>query len=397
MNSQDTYICSALRTPIGNFKGGLSRISAVELGAAVIQETLARAGNAATSVGECIMGSVLQGGLGQAPARQAWIRAGGSEAVGCSTINRVCGSGMQAIISAARSMGIGEYDIAVAGGMENMSQAAFAVPSKCVVKAATAEKARSVDMILHDGLWDPYENQHMGNICEQMIREKGITRKQQDDFAIRSYERALKAQHSGYFATELVSVKRGGEDVGEWVSQDEGPALFNADKLRQLRPAFDRKNGTITAGNASSVNDGAAALLLANEDGCERFGLSPLARIVGWSWVATAPRHFPMTPAMAINRLLSLTGVPLSAVDCVEINEAFSAVPILAMNELQLSPEIVNPLGGAVALGHPIGASGARIVATLISSLRYMGGTRGLATLCVGGGEGVALMIELTG
>jgi acetyl-CoA C-acetyltransferase len=397
MTMRDIYICSALRTPIGNFKGGLSHISAVELGAAVIRETLSRVGEAASKVGECIMGNVLQGGLGQAPARQAWLRAGGSETVGCTTMNRVCGSGMQAIISAARSMRNGEYDVAITGGMESMSQAAFPVPARCMGKAFDGPKKRTVDMIVHDGLWDPYEDQHMGTLCERMVREKGISREAQDDFAIRSYERALKAQEAGYFAAEIVSVKGRGAGESGWICEDEGPGLFNAEKLRVLRPVFDKKNGTITAGNASSLNDGAAALLLATAEGCERHGLSPLARIAGWSSVATAPRLFPMTPAMAVRRLLAQTGMALSDVDCVEINEAFSAVPVLAIKELQLAAEKVNPLGGAVALGHPIGASGARIVATLISSLRYVGGTRGIATLCIGGGEGVALMIERTG
>ena len=395
MTKQDIYICSALRTPIGSFQGGFAQTSAVVLGATVIREILQRTPQAASKTGECVMGCVLQGGLGQAPARQAWLGGGGDESVPCTTINRVCGSGMQAIISVARAMLNNEYSVAVAGGMENMTLAPFALPRARQGYQLGVPNAGMIDLLIHDGLWDPYENQHMGTICEQLLHARGLTRERQDDFAISSYERAIKAQRDGLFSHEMVTVAAKGKKGNTTLAADEGPLRFHPDKFRRLRPAFDKKTGTITAGNASAINDGAAALLLANADGCDQLGLNPLARIVDWSAVAAAPTQFPLSPTLAIQALLAKTGMAITDVDCMEINEAFSAVPLLAMDALSVDGAIVNPLGGAVALGHPIGASGARIVATLLSSLKHLGGKRGLATLCIGGGEGVALMVEL--
>ncbi|MBN2530856.1 MAG: thiolase family protein [Deltaproteobacteria bacterium] len=395
MQKREIHICSALRTPIGNFHGGYSHTPAVELGATVIQETLQRAGAGAKKVGECIMGCVLQGGLGQAPARQAWLKGGGDSSVNCTTVNRVCGSGMQAVVSASLAMICGEYELAVAGGMENMTQAMYALPRARQGYGLGVPATGLADLLIHDGLWDPYENLHMGTICERVVNAYGISRERQDAFAIRSYERALNAQQNGRFNDEIVPVSIKTKKGERQILEDEGPGLFNREKMPNLRPAFDSQHGTITAGNASSINDGAAALLLASAEGCDENGLTSVARIVGWSTVATQPGNFPLTPAMAVEKLLEKTGLGQGDIDCIEINEAFSAVPLLAIDRLKLSEDIVNPLGGAVALGHPIGASGARIVATLISSLKYLGGKRGVAALCIGGGEGIALMIEL--
>ncbi|MBN2342069.1 MAG: thiolase family protein [Deltaproteobacteria bacterium] len=395
MSIQEAFICAAVRTPIGNFQGGLSSLSAVQLGSCVIEAVLAKTGIASNAVGECLMGSVLQGGLGQAPARQAWIGGGGSEDVPCTTVNRVCGSGMQAIVNGARAISLGEYGIAMVGGMESMSGAMYALPKARRGYQLGVPSAAMIDLLIHDGLWDPYNNLHMGNLCEQVVAEHSLSRDAQDAYAVRSYTRALDAQRKGVFSHEIVPVTvthKKGETI---VADDEGPGLFDERKLRALRPAFDPRRGTITAGNASSINDGAAALLLAGEKRCETADLTPIARIVDWAVVASSPALFPLTPILAIEKILAQTGLAVSDIDCIEINEAFSAVPLFAIEKLKLDEEKVNPLGGAVALGHPIGASGARLVATLLSSLKHLGGKRGLATLCIGGGEGIALLVEM--
>lgn len=395
MKDTEVYICAAARTPLGKFRGAFETVSAVKLGATAILSSLERANLDFAQVGECKMGCVLQAGLGQAPARQAWLGAGGNDHVPSTTHNRVCGSGMQAIVEASRAILLGEYDVAVAGGMENMSRAAYSLPNARSGYGLGAPSTGIIDLLIHDGLWDPYSDTHMGNICEHISKKYRISREIQDDFAVQSYQRAQAATEQGIFASEIAPVVVPGRKGDVTVFQDESPQLFNEGKLRALRPAFDSRHGTITAGNASSINDGAAAMVVASKNGCREHGLTPIAKIAGWGSVATKPSDFPLAPVHAIQQLLKKAGLGVDDIDCFEINEAFAVVPILTMKQLGMRNDKVNLLGGAVALGHPIGASGARIVTTLITSLQHMGKSRGIAALCIGGGEGIALHVEL--
>ena len=392
---KEVVILAAARTPIGAFQGALAPLSAPKLGAAAIREALARAGVAGDAVGETYMGCVLPAGLGQAPARQASIGAGIPASVGAVTVNKVCGSGLKAVVLGANAIATGEHDVVVAGGMESMSNAPYLLPK--AREGYRLGHAQVIDSMIKDGLWDAYKDVHMGDCAELCAKEKAITRADQDAFAAESYRRAQRAQAEGKFKPEIVALEipqRKGPPMV--VADDEEPGKGDPAKLGTLRPAF-QKDGTVTAGNASSINDGAAALVLAAADSAAaRQGKAkPIARIVGFAGHAQAPEWFTTAPAGAITKLLAKVGWSKDDVDLWEINEAFAVVSIANNRMLDLDPGKVNVWGGAVALGHPIGASGARVLVTLLSALRDAGRRRGVASLCIGGGEGIALAVEL--
>ncbi len=386
------YIVGAARTPIGSFLGSLSSVSAPRLGAAAIEAALVRAKVSADQVGEVFMGNVLTAGIGQAPARQAAIYAKIPNTVPATTIGKVCGSGLQALIFGAKTVALGDADIVVAGGMESMSNAPYYMPA--ARSGARMGNTTLVDGMIHDGLWDPYGNVHMGNCGELCAREHKFSREAQDDFARESFRRALAAQREGLFAAEIVPVsipqKKGDALL---VKDDEGPPAGKPEKFASLRPAF-QKDGTITAANASSINDGASALVLASEKAVKEHGLTPLARIVGYGGAAKAPEWFTTAPADAIKTTLARHALTTDQIDLWEINEAFAVVTMACSQICGLDPQKVNVRGGAVSLGHPIGASGARIVTTLVHAMKDRGAKRGLATLCIGGGEALALVVE---
>jgi acetyl-CoA C-acetyltransferase len=386
-------ILGSARTPIGSFQGALASLTAPKLGAIAIKAALERAGTPADAVGEVYMGCVLPAGIGQAPARQAAIGAGIPDSVGAVTVNKVCGSGLKAVVFANNAIATGEHDVVVAGGMESMTNAPYLLPK--AREGLRLGHAQVIDSMIADGLWDAYKNVHMGDCAELCAKDKGITRADQDAFAAESYRRALRAIADGKFRGEIVPVEiaqRKGPPVV--VSDDEEPGRGDVAKLGGLRAAF-QKDGTVTAGNASSINDGAAALVLAGADTATARGWKPVARIVGAANHAQAPEWFTTAPAGAIKRLLGRVGWKTDDVDLWEINEAFAVVSIANNKLLELDPARVNVWGGAVALGHPIGASGARVLVTLISALRDAGKRRGVASLCIGGGEGIAVAIEL--
>jgi acetyl-CoA C-acetyltransferase len=386
------YIVGATRTPIGAFLGALSAIPAPRLGSAAIEAALERANVPKDQVGEVFMGNVLSAGIGQAPARQAAIYAGIPHSVPATTVSKVCGSGLQAVLLGAKTVALGDAEIVVAGGMESMSNVPYYLPQ--ARGGYRMGDGKIVDGMILDGLWDPYGNFHMGNAGEVCAREFKYSREAQDEFARESFRRALTAQREGRFAAEIVPVsvpqKKGDPVV---VKDDEGPPNGKPDKFASLRPAF-HKDGTITAANASSINDGASALVLASERAVQDHKLEPLARIVGYGGAAQAPEWFTTAPAAAIKSTLSKLGLTTDQIDLYEINEAF-AVVTMAVNQLcGLDPQRVNVRGGAVALGHPIGASGARILTTLLFAMKDQGKKRGLATLCIGGGEALAVVVE---
>ena len=390
---REVVIVSAARTPIGGFAGELAQVSAPELGAAAIKAALSRAGVSPADVGEVTMGCVLQAGIGQAPARQAAIKAGIPTAVPCQTLNKVCGSGLKAVILGAQAIALGEVEIAVCGGMESMSN----VPYYLLTARGGFRMGhqQATDGMIFDGLWDPYNNFHMGSAAEICARDKKIDRQSQDAYAAESYRRAVLAQAAGKFDAEIIPVeipqKKGPAKV---VSRDEGPARgSDAAKLATLRPAFE-KDGTVTAGNASSINDGAAAVVLMSAEEAARRGLTPLARIRSWAQHAQEPAWFTTAPAFAIEKALRRAGWQAAEVDHYEINEAFAVVALANNQILGLSAERVNPLGGAIALGHPIGASGCRLLVTLLYGLQREDQHKGVVSLCIGGGEGIALTVE---
>ncbi|NUO48971.1 MAG: thiolase family protein, partial [Polyangiaceae bacterium] len=343
-------------------------------------------------VAEVYMGNVLSAGIGQAPARQAAIYAGIPDKVPATTVGKVCGSGLQAVILGAKAIALSDAEIVVAGGMESMSNVPYYLP-----QARTGYRmghGKIIDGMIHDGLWDPYGDFHMGNAGEKCVREFSYTREQQDEFAKESFRRALAAQKEGAFKNEIVSVQvpqKKGDAVA--IDQDEGPPNGKPEKFASLKPAF-QKDGTITAANASSINDGASALILASEDAVKKHKLEPLARIVGYAGAAQAPEWFTTAPAKAIENASKKLGIATKDIDLFEINEAFAVVTMAVSKLCNLDPSTVNVRGGAVALGHPIGASGARILTTLLFAMKDMNKKRGLATLCIGGGEGLALVVE---
>lgn len=390
--TEAVYIVSAARTPIGAYLGSLASLAAPRLGAVAIKSALERAGVAAEQVGEVFMGNVLSAGIGQAPARQAAIFAGVPHAVPATTVSKVCGSGLQAVVFGAKTLALGDADIAVAGGMESMSNVPYYLRE--ARSGYRMGDGKLIDGMIFDGLWDPYNDFHMGQAGELCAKEYGLTRELQDDFAAQSYARAKAAQASGAFAKEIAPVsiaQKKGEPI--LVSEDEEPAKGDPSKFAKLRPAF-ASDGTITAANASSINDGAAALVLASESAVKKQGLKPLARIVGYGSAAQAPEWFTTAPAKAIEGTLKKLGLAAQDIDLWEINEAFSCVTMACSKLAGIDPAKVNVRGGAVALGHPIGASGARILVTLLGAMHDGSAKRGLATLCIGGGEAVAVVVE---
>src|SRR5690606_1511430 len=388
----DVVICSAVRTPIGSFQGAFSPLSASDLGGIVLDEAVKRAGAKRSDVERVIMGNVLSAGMGQAPARQAVIKAGLPVSVGAITINKVCGSGLQAMMFARREILVGDAQVMIAGGMESMTNAPY-----CLPKARGGYRMGNgeiIDTMIHDGLWDPYDNMHMGNCGDMVAAKYGFTRQDQDEFAKASYQRAQAAQKEGRFKEEIgpVTVKdRKGEVL---VEEDEEPKRVQLDKMASLRPAFS-KDGTVTAANASTLNDGAAALLLASADVAKERGYRVLARIVADSTAAVEPKWFTIAPVHALAKLYEKTGTKPLDWDLYEINEAFSGVTMAAMKEHDSRQEPVHVGGGAVSRGHQFGCSGARVMRTLLHALVQRNLKRGIATLCIGGGEAVAMGVEL--
>ena len=391
--SREVVIVSAARTPIGSFGGAFASVPAPKLGATAIKEALSRATVDGADVDQVYMGCVLPAGVGQAPARQASLGADVPNTVGCVTLNKVCGSGLMAVIQAAQSIKAGDAEIAVAGGMESMSNAPYYLP-----KARTGYRMGNgeiVDGMVHDGLWDPYGDHHMGIAGELCASERKIDRERQDAWAITSYKRAQASIAEGLFKDEIVPVEvpqRKGDPVV--VDTDEEPGRAKLDKIPKLRSAF-KKDGTITAANAPAVNDGGAALVVMSKDEADKRGLKPLAKIVAYDNAAQAPEWFTTAPAKAVAKVLDKTGLKADDVDLWEINEAFSVVSLANQDEIGIPDDRINVRGGAVALGHPIGCSGARILTTLLYALKGAGKTRGMAAICLGGGEGLALMVEM--
>ncbi|GAB4178491.1 MAG: acetyl-CoA C-acetyltransferase [Calditrichia bacterium] len=389
---REVVIVSAVRTPIGSYGGALSTIPAPRLGAIAVKEALNKAGVKPEQVDEVIMGNVLAAGEGQAPARQAAIYAGLPTSVACMTINKVCGSGLKAVMLAAQSIMLGDSDIVVAGGMENMSQVPYYLPkARWGYRMGNGEL---IDGMVFDGLWDPYNNFHMGNAGEVCSKECNIPRDAQDAFAKLSYERALKAQEEGWFKEEIVPVPVKMKKQEIMVDQDEEPGKVKFDKIESLRPAFD-KEGTITAANASKINDGASALVVMAKEKADELGLNPIAKIVSYSTASKDPVWFTTAPADSIQKVLDKVGRTKDDIDLYEINEAFAVVTLAVNDILGIPVEKVNVAGGAVALGHPIGASGARILTTLLHNLKREKKQTGIASLCIGGGEAVAVMVEM--
>ncbi len=389
---QEAVIVGAARTPIGSFDGALASVPAPKLGAVAIKAALERAGVAPDAVDEVIMGCVLPAGLGQAPARQAAIFAGLDESTACMTINKVCGSGLKAVMLAAQAIRCGDAEVIVAGGMENMSLSPYLLPD--ARGGMRMGHKQVIDSMVKDGLWDVYNDFHMGNAAEICAKDCGISREAQDAFAKASYEAALKAQAAGAFKDEIAPVEvpqRRGEPLV--VDADEEPGRGRPDKMGGLRPAFD-KAGTVTAANASSLNDGAAALIVTSRAYAEANGLPILATVKGTAQHAQAPEWFTTAPAYAIRKVLEKSKLGPNDIDLYEVNEAFSVVSLAVNDIAELPADRVNVRGGAVALGHPIGASGARILVTLLYAMKQRDAKRGLASLCIGGGEAVAVIVE---
>jgi acetyl-CoA C-acetyltransferase len=387
----DVFVVEALRTPFGSFGGVLADVEAPKLAAAVMKGLLERSGLPPEAVDEVIVGQVLSGGCGQAPARQAMRAAGIPDTAHAMTINKVCGSGLKAVMLGAGSLLLGDAEVVIAGGMESMSLAPYFLK-----KARTGYRmghGEILDLMIYDGLQDPYTGRHMVEIGEDSVARNNLSREAQDELAARSYQRAQAAVSSGVFKDEIVPVVKKGKKGDETVETDEEPFKGDIGKLGLLRPVF-RKDGTITAGNASSINDGAALALLTCEAGLKKHSLTPRARIVAMSTESRHPDYFPEAPVAAIEKVCTRAGLALGDIDLFEINEAFASVALIAINSLKLDVNKVNVNGGACAIGHPIGASGARLAATVIRELHKRQARYGLATLCIGGGEAVAVIFE---
>ena len=390
---REAVIVSAVRTPTGKFLGVLKEFRAPDLGALAVREAVARAGIDPASVNECLMGNVVTAGVGQAPARQAALRGGLPNSVGALTINKVCGSGLKAVMLAAQGIATNDIDIAVAGGMESMSNCPYLLSK--VREGLRMGDSKIVDSMIHDGLWDAFDDVHMGMTGELVSERYKVTREEQDAYAVESHRKAAKATREGAFTAEMLPIS---------IPQRKGdPILVNTDEpirddtsmesLGRLKPAF-KKDGTVTAGNAPGVNDAASALVVMGADVAARLNLTPIARIIGQATAGLEPKLVLMTPVDAVRKLMTKTGWSLSDVDLFELNEAFSVQGVAVIRELGIDPLKVNVHGGAVALGHAIGASGARVLTTLIYALARHGKKRGVATLCLGGGNGVALAVE---
>jgi acetyl-CoA C-acetyltransferase len=389
---EEVVILAAVRTPIGAFQGALSSLPAHALGARALAAARERAGVPAEAIEQVNMGCVLTAGQGQAPARQAAIGAGFPVATGAITLNKVCGSGMRAVMIAANDLRCGDFRLVAAGGMESMSQAPYLAAG--VRDGLRLGHGKLIDSNIHDGLWDPYNDLHMGSCAEICAAEYKLSREEQDAFSLESYTRARAAAEGGAFAAEVVPVEvrqKKGEPVA--VGRDEEPFKVDLGRIASLKPAF-QKDGTVTAGNASKLNDGAAALVLTTAAHAASLGIAPLARILAHSSLAQRPEWFTTAPVGAARAVLARAGLAASDIDLWEVNEAFAVVALAFIRELGLAPERVNVHGGAVALGHPIGASGARILVTLLHALRQTGGRLGCAAICIGGGEATAMVIE---
>ena len=390
----DAVIVSVVRTPTGKFLGALKDFTAPQLGAMVIREAVRRAGIDPASVEECLMGNVVSAGVGQAPARQAALKGGLAPHVGALTINKVCGSGLKAVMLAHQGIQTGDIDMAVAGGMESMSNCPYILPK--VREGLRMGHGSVIDLMIHDGLWCPFENWHMGNAGETVADLYKVTRDEQDQYSADSHQKAAAAQSGGKFSAEILPVaipqKKGDPIV--FTKDESVRGDTTAEVLRALKPAF-KKDGSVTAGNAPPVNDGAAALVVMAQDKMTALGATPLARIVAQATSGLAPKMLLMTPVEATRKVLKKAGWSIGDVDLLELNEAFAVQAVAVMRELGVDPAKVNVNGGAVALGHPIGASGARVLTTLLYALKDRGLKRGIATLCLGGGNGVALAIEL--
>jgi acetyl-CoA C-acetyltransferase len=388
----DIVILGGARTPIGSFLGTLSSLSAPKLGSIAIKCALENSRVQPEQIQQVIMGNVLQAAVGQAPARQAGIGAGIPVAAGAITVNKVCGSGMRAVMYAANDIRCGDYDIAVAGGMESMSNAPYAL-----TQARTGYRmgnGKMIDVMIHDGLWDPYGDKHMGNCAEACSAKYTFTREEQDDFSLESYRRAQEAVKSGKFKKEIAVVEVAGKKGTMVVVDDEEPFAAPLEKMRSLKPAFQKDGGTVTAANSSKINDGAAALIVTSDVYASKNHLKPIARIVAHSSHAQEPEWFTTAPGKAIELVLKRAKMKIDDIDLFEVNEAFAVVALASMKDTGITHDKLNVNGGAVALGHPIGASGARILVTLIHALQDRGLKRGLAAICIGGGEATAMIVE---
>lgn len=389
---RQSVIVAAKRTPIGAFQGNLSSVLAPKLGAIAIKAVVEETGIDKTQINEVIMGNVLSAGIGQAPARQAAIYAGLPNSVEALTINKMCGSGLKAVMLADQAIRCGDAEVVIAGGMESMSNAPYLLQD-----ARSGQRlghGKMIDSLIHDGLWDAYNDTHMGNCAEMLSKERNYTREAQDKFAVTSYKRAQTAQAEGVFDSEIVPVKvsqRNGDSI--FISEDEEPGKARFDKIPTLRPVFE-KDGAITAANASKLNDGAAVILVMSWEKANKLGLTPIARIVAQVSSAHEPEWFTTAPGKAIGKVLEKANLSTNDIDLWEINEAFSAVTMAAIDDFKINPAKVNIYGGAVAIGHPIGASGARIFTTLMNGMTRTETKYGLATLCIGGGEASALIVE---
>jgi acetyl-CoA C-acetyltransferase len=388
----DVFIYSACRTPLGKFRGALSSLSVTELGAIAVRGAVARAGAQPADIDEVIMGNVLSAGVGQAPARQAALGAGLPPTVAALTINKVCGSGLKAVMLAGQAVRADDANLVVAGGMESMSRAGFVLPRD----AATDGKQPKIDSMLYDGLTCSFTKQSMGEVAEDLAQLRGISREDQDLYALESHRRAIAATDAGAFADEIIPVagRRGGDDL---ISQDEGPRRDTSlEKLARLAPSF-KTGGTVTAGNASIVSDGAAALVIGSNAAAKQLGRQPLARIVASATSGSDPHDVFTAPIEAIKKVVTKAGRSLADIDLFEINEAFAVQMLACIRELGLPPDRVNVNGGAIALGHPIGASGARVLVTLLGAMKQRSAKLGVAALCLGGGNAVAMLVELSG
>jgi len=389
---RQSVIVAAKRTPIGAFQGNLSSVLAPKLGAIAIKAVVEETGIDKSQINEVIMGNVLSAGIGQAPARQASIQAGLPNSVEALTINKMCGSGLKAVMLADQAIRCGDAEVVIAGGMESMSNAPYLL--KHARSGQRLGHGKMIDSLIHDGLWDAYNDTHMGNCAEMLSKERNYTREAQDEFAVTSYKRAQTAQAEGVFDSEIVPVKipqRKGDSL--FISEDEEPGKARFDKIPTLRPAFE-KDGAITAANASKLNDGAAAVLIMSAEKANELGLSPIARIIAQASAAHEPEWFTTAPGKAIGKVLEKANLSANDIDLWEINEAFSVVTMAAIDDFKIDSTKVNIYGGAVAIGHPIGASGARIFTTLMNGMARTETKYGLATLCIGGGEASALIVE---
>ncbi len=389
---KEIVILGGARTPIGTFLGTLASLPAPKLGSIAIKGALQNSGVQPEQIEQVIMGNVLQAAIGQAPARQAGIGAGIPVAAGAVTVNKVCGSGLKSVMYAANDIRCGEYDIAIAGGMESMSNAPYAL-----TQARTGYRmgnGKMIDVMIHDGLWDPYGVKHMGNCAEMCVAKYHFTREQQDAFSLESYKRAQEAVKSGKFKKEIAVVEISSKKGTSVIIDDEEPFAAPLDKIATLKPAFQKEGGTVTAANSSKINDGAAALVVTSDEYARKNNLKPMARIVAQATSAQEPEWFTTAPAKAIDLVLKRANMKVADIDLFEVNEAFAAVALAAMEDVKIPHEKMNVNGGAVALGHPIGASGARILVTLLYAMAARNAKRGLVAICIGGGEAAAMIVE---